>query len=200
MFIDFILAILSAIYFSIWRRGFGGAWNDKPFIENRFLQHILGGIAVFSLVFIRFSSDSNNNYILIFKSLYTAIIVQGLFWALAHGFGFDCGRDGYPDEKMLKRYEKVFYNKFFLTPIYNFFKWKKYGYTYDLLSMFLRYTLPCVLLIPVFGFEILIMGAIVSPIYAFCWSFRELENERYGSTALAEYIVGATTGLCLALL
>ena len=61
----------------------------------------------------------------------------------------------------------------------------------------MRYTFPCLWLTPFYGWNILWIGALVSPIYSFCWQFKELENNRYGSTQLAEYIVGALVGFGL---
>lgn len=191
---NYVVAFVLTCFESYWRRGFGGLWNDKPIIGNRFIQHVLNAIVLFLVYWYRFGLNQWWNCIIVIA------VVQGLFWARGHGFAFDMGRDGQPNETMLKRYEKPLYNRWLLTPIYNVFGWTKYGYTYDLLSMMFRYTLPCLLLIPVYGYDILIMGLIVSPIYAFCWTFREKENDRYGSTALAEWIVGATTGLCLGVL
>lgn len=189
--------MLKVILFTLWesyfRRGFGGLWNDKPVIENRALQHVLNIVAMLLVFWYRL----NENVLLI---AYVIAVVEGLHISRSHGALFDLGRDGQPDEKMLKRYEKPLFNRFFLTPLYNLFGWRKYGYTYDLFSMALRYTLPCVLLIPVFSWHVVFMGLGVSPIYAFCWTFRERENARYGSTALAEWIVGAWTGLWLSLL
>ena len=189
--------MLKVILFTLWesyfRRGFGGLWNDKPVIENRALQHVLNIVAMLFVFWYRL----NENVLLI---AYVVAVVEGLYWSRGHGYAFDLGRDGQPDEKILKRYEKPLFNRFLLTPLYNLFGWRKYGYTYDLFSMALRYTLPCVLLIPVFSLHVVFMGLLVSPIYAFCWTFRERENARYGSTALAEWIVGAWTGLWLSLL
>ena len=195
---NYIVAVLFSAWESYWRRGFGGLWNDKPIIENRALQHVLNSIAMILLFWYRF--DIVPKWQKVLTIVYVIAVVEGLYWSRGHGYAFDLGRDGQPDEKMLKRYEKPLFNRFFLTPLYNLFGWRKYGYSYDLFSMALRYTLPCVLLIPVFSWRIVFMGLLVSPIYAFCWTFRERENARYGSTALAEWIVGAWTGLCLSLM
>ena len=195
---NYIVAVLFSAWESYFRRGFGGLWNDTPIIENRALQHVLNSIAMILLFWYRF--DIVPQWQKVLTIVYTVAIVEGLYISRGHGYAFDLGRDGQPDEKMLKRYEKPLFNRFFLTPLYNLFGWRKYGYSYDLFSMALRYTLPCVLLIPVFSWNIVFMGLLVSPIYAFCWTFRERENARYGSTALAEWIVGAWTGLCLSLM
>ena len=195
---NYIVAVLFSAWESYWRRGFGGLWNDTPIIENRALQHVLNSITMLLLFWYRF--DIVPQWQKVLTIVYVIAIVEGLYWSRGHGYAFDLGRDGQPDEKMLKRYEKPLFNRFFLTPLYNLFGWRKYGYSYDLFSMALRYTLPCVLLIPVFSWHIVFMGLLVSPIYAFCWTFRERENARYGSTALAEWIVGAWTGLCLSLI
>lgn len=210
----YFISILYAIFLSFWRRWFGGFKFKIKFLNIRFIQHIINFVITlpvlyyFSDYYIRFhiiKKIPNRNFWL---SLITTIIILALFWARAHGPAFDIARDNPPSEKTIKRYKKEWWNKIceWLVPESNW-----YGFGYDVLWMRLRYTCCLLLLLPIKPFMFLIMGLSVPTVYSICWSLYETKPKLWetkvfkkmqinGPTALAEYIVGFISGLCLVLI
>lgn len=192
----FILSILCGFFESCWRRVFGGKDCKYKVFEIRGVQHVINCLflaAVFTYKFWFLPTW----WILALSVVYMTIIWEIEFWTRAHGPQFDEGRDINPTSYTIKRYERQWFCHYLLTPLYNKMGWTKYKFSYDFVSMAMRYTFPCLWLTPFYGWNILWIGALVSPIYSFCWQFKELENNRYGSTQLAEYIVGALVGFGL---
>ena len=129
------------------------------------------------------------------------------FWSRFHGAFFDIGRDTNPN---IPRY-----NEHWQHYVCDWICGEhKYGFLYDFIYMGIRYTLPTVTLF-VLGFapcwfgvgghllsyHIIVIGALISPIYAFCWTLFEREHllfEKHwsvsGPTNLAEYLAGAVWG------
>ena len=133
-----MINLLYATFLGFWRRWFGGLFDESKYakiLNNRFLQHVVGFAACFSLFFFQ-----GTHWL---QSIIIAAILQGLYWALGHGPAFDMSRGGYPDEKMIKRYEKFFWDKWckFLVPQDSW-----YGFGYDFLWMLFRYELPSILI------------------------------------------------------
>lgn len=194
-----MMTILMMIFESWWRRWFGGSfiggdkWENKWF-NRRGTQHIVNCLimALFLGIYCKIN---------IWITIYCIAVIEGLFWSPGHGPGFDMSRAGVPDDT--SRYEEKWWNKVcqFLVP-----REQWYSFGYDWLWMMLRYTSPCVLLVPVFGWEILFMGLSVAPVYGFCASFYEKEDtscwpswlDRHNK--LAEIIVGGIVGLLLGVL
>lgn len=216
----FILKFSFSTFESWWRRWFGGGFIGGNECENkwynaRVFQHIVGGLVMFlSILFLKdfdklsfcnwIVPESFEKYLPYILALYVTAIVHGFYWARAHGPGFDISRDKNPTEKTIQRYKKEWWNKIceWLVPTDDW-----YGYGYDVLWMKLRYTVFTLLLMPVYGFDIIFMGLLVAPIYSICWALSENKPELFkkfpkkmqidGPTSFAEWIVGFTTGLCL---
>lgn len=194
-----MMTILMMIFESWWRRWFGGGfiggdkWENKWF-NRRVTQHIVNCL----IMALYFGIYCKMN---VWITIYCIAVIEGLFWSPGHGPGFDMSRAGVPDDT--SRYEEKWWNKIcqFLVP-----REQWYSFGYDWLWMMLRYTSPCVLLVPVFGWEILFMGLSVAPVYGFCASFYEKEDtSRWPSwldrhNKLAEIIVGGIVGLLLGVL
>lgn len=124
-----------------------------------------------------------------------------LFFCLAIGMCFDIGRDGLPDEELKERYNKYIWH--YLPDC--LLKNHKYGFLYDFIYMGERFIIPSlfIALLPIVNYHFIIIGALISPVYAFCWTLHEkekwfLEKIPYTNgkpTATAEYISGALFGL-----
>lgn len=192
-----IVSVCCAVFESLWRRLFGG-WQVKPkFLNNRFVQHVINCLFLFGLFYFKFKNLISKQTYLILSCTFMTLAFQIEFWSRAHGAEFDEGRREQEDEETIKRYEKQWFNHYILTPLYNSMGWTKYKFTYDFFSMMFRYTYPCVYLYPFYGAQIFKIGLLVSPIYAFFWSFFEYENQRYVPTNLAEFAVGGIVGFLL---
>lgn len=194
---NFIIAIVCGVFESFWRRLFGG-WKVKPkFLTERWFQHTINCIFLFILFSAKFYNLISNRTYLILSCVYMAALLEIQFWTRAHGAEFDEGRGDPDDPATIARYEKQWFNHYLLTPIYNFFGWQKYRFTYDFISMMFRYTFPCIWLFPFYGWKIFWIGLLVSPVYAFCWSCWEHDTKKYFATDMAEYAVGAIVGFGL---
>ena len=186
--------ILFVVFEAWWRRWFGGAfiggkkWENKWY-NRRVTQHVVNCLimALYYSIYCKMS---------FLVTIYSVTVIEGLFWSPGHGPGFDMSRAGVPDDS--SRYEEKWWNKVcqFLVP-----REQWYSFGYDWLWMMLRYTIPCVLLIPVFDVEILFMGLLVAPVYGFCASLYEKTDISFfpdwlnSHNKLAEIIVGAIVGL-----
>lgn len=186
-----MIQLLNAITLSIWRRWFGGAniGGDKyedAFFNQRWFRYIIG-----LLVTGLFLWYKKCNY---FQIIGADCVLYFAMWGIGHGCAFDISRDGYPDEDMIKRYKKYFWNKWceFLVP-----KNSWYGFGYDFIWMMFRYTLPAIiisiiLLNPLF----ILSGVLVALSYAVCWSLYDKDKIK-APTELAELIAGFITGILL---
>lgn len=181
------LSLIYGLLGGVWRRGFGCDFWNIPVLKIRAVQHALAAGTLFAL----FYFFKNMSF---FVSLYTIVVIQGVFWAGGHGAAFDMSRGGLPDDTLMRRYNAVWF-----APVVNFLVPKAmwYGFGYDMLWMALRYTWPCVLLIPVFGLSVMLLGIAAALIYAVCWSLSECRELPYKlqPTQAAECIVGALVGL-----
>ena len=180
--------ILYGLFLGFWRRWFGGGLDRLP--DNRFVQHIIGFTACFLVLWYK-----GSGWVL---SLICAVVLQGLYWAPSHGPAFDLSRGGQPDEKMIERYKKVFWNKWceFLVP-----KSSWYGFGYDFLWLMFRYELPALLISAlIFNLTFAFAGYTTAIIYAVCWAlFDKNKLKHLSGTELAEYISGFLTGVLLTL-
>lgn len=182
-----ILAILTGCFEAVWRRMFGSDGWNKPIIQNRFIQHIIGFVGVSGALWI-----SGYHWA---QAVVVALALQGLYWAPGHGPAFDMSRDGLPDDEMKERYQKYFWDKWvkFLVPAGGW-----YGFGYDFLWMFFRYELPALLVAialgsAYFGFA----GLLVALVYAVFWSLKDCGKIKNSSTAVAEWVAGFITGFLL---
>lgn len=175
------------------RRWYGGALEGYKILRNRGVQTVVM-IAVFMSIYLYDLSIWQNWLGAALVSLW----LQFQFWSRGHGACFDIGR-GTPDEETIGRYNERWYHY----PIDWFFDKlckepdKKYGFLYDFLYMGLRYTCPMILMAFI-DWHYILIGASISPIYAFCWTLYERDNWIYqknipfvgGATNLSEEIVG----------
>ena len=179
-----MITFIFGIFEGLWRRWFGGYFNGVKILENRFLQHVVGFTACFSLFFFQ-----GTNW---FQAILTATVLQALYWARSHGCCFDFGHDKNPD---LKRYDQLWYWKY-VKKIIPEDEW--YTFTGDYILMAVRYTIPSILLmITTWSFPILFAGIVLSTLYALMWKFYDWGYTK-APTATAELITGFTTGILLA--
>lgn len=177
-------------FFALWRRWFG---SDKIWLEvPRAVK-----CSVFLLVacYVCYSISHNELHSIVFSGL------GYLFFCLAIGMCFDIGRDGLPDEELKERYNKYIWH--YLPDL--LLKHHKYGFLYDFIYMAQRYIVPALIisLLPIFSIKFIVVGVLVSPVYAFCWTLHEkeqwfLDKIPYTNgkpTACAEYVSGALFGL-----
>lgn len=165
-----------------WRRGFGGLWNDKPIIESRGVQHVLNGLITFVVCYANQKS--------LWLSFYIAVVWQ-IEWTLSHGAVFDLGSDSKDD----KRYD-CWYCKYILDKM---FPAEYHGtYWYDLFGLAIRYMYPLMLLVPFLGWEIMLFGLSVAPVYGlFYHLLREKHILNGAYSAYAEVTIGFLGGLFL---
>lgn len=189
-----LYAILSGVFFAIWRRCFGSDGFGIPVLKIRAVQHIIGGAAVALIMFLNGFGTP--------VSLIAAVAIQGLFWSLGHGAAFaDMGRDKKPDES---RYECWF--KKYLDKIWTHTKMPVaghlfYGRGYDFAWLTIRYTWPMILLAPV-SLKFVLIGLLVAPMYSLAARYRK-KLPTYPKlflnyhTSYAEYAVGFIFGFLL---
>lgn len=189
----YLLLIFTVPFYCLWRRWFGS--SEIWWKVSRSIKCIIFLLVTTGVVY------------LILKNIYIAVCFSGIsyypFFARQHGPGFDEGRDGYPDEEMLKRYNKGY--EHFIPDLLIRNKKNRYGYTYDLIWLGVRYLVPAILLacIPHVNFHISLIGFFVSPIYAMWWTIKEKDKwlpekipyTNSKASACAEYCIGALYGL-----
>lgn len=169
----------------IWRRGFGGMFHDVPVLNIRFVMHAIGFIFLFNIMYLSGLAWE-------WSAVYS-LWIQGIFWAPAHGMFFDCGRKKDITEVDVKRYKNTIGNRLADLILPDRFM---FGFLYDFVGLMFRYTLPLL----VFCYHIpllIIVGLLVSPVYAFCWTLFEkdgslikLPEPLMFPTGLAEFITG----------
>lgn len=185
-----LITVLYSLFSGWWRRCFGSDGWELPVLKNRFVQHLIGSVAgLGALYFCGYSW---------IRCVLAVGVLQGWYWAVGHGPAFDMSRAGYPDETLLKRYKKYFWNKWceYLVPVQSW-----YGFGYDFLWMLFRYGCPAfVLSIILWQPYIAFAGLTTTIIYALCWGFEDHKVlKKFGPTELAEILAGVVTGLLLTL-
>lgn len=171
---------------AVWRRLFGGWMENIPVISNRSFQHVANCTYMFFL----FQSLKFETW----EIVYSIVVIEGLFWSIGHGCCYDCGRHGTPDERMIGRYKKLWWC---WRPCAFLFPEKYwYGNDFDLVYMTIRYTVPTLFLIPVFGVYIVFMGSTIPIIYNTFWILWEKGYVKK-STQYAEVVSGFMVGLYL---
>lgn len=177
------MALICALFESIWRRCFGcSGWHIK-ILENRFVEHIIGFIGIFLCLLVKYS---------VWQALIVSGVMQGLYWARSHGCCFDFGHSK-PDPK---RYEQLWYWKY-LKKFMPENMW--YGYDCDYFLMNVRYTLPSILVgCLLFSVPAMFMGFALTGMYALCWIAYDFGWIK-SPTSIAEYLGGFVTGLLLML-
>lgn len=177
-------------FFALWRRWFG---SDTVFLEAP--RSVKCAVFLITSCYVCFNISGSELQSIAFSGL------GYLFFCLAIGMCFDLGRDGLPDEELLKRYNKYVWH--YLPDL--ILKNHKYGFLYDLVYMLQRYTIPAlaIALLPIFKFSFVGVGLSIAFVYAFCWTLHEkeqwfLDKIPYTNgkpTANAEYVSGALFGL-----
>ena len=155
------IAVGFGVFESFWRRWFGGGFKLKnwlKFLNHRFFQHVVNVLALFSVCYwVR--------GLVWYWALYATLVMQLLFWTLAHGMYFDMGRGGPPTtDKEKKRYNEAWFSKFL---DWCFDEPYRYSTFYDYCGMLLRYTWPVVLMVfvPTFNSGIVLLGQWTAFVY-----------------------------------
>ena len=201
----FLICVLMVLLNSWWRRWFGGGF------KNTWLGNKRGVQCIVYLLFTTAVAYLIGPLTIWWHNLIFALVFAGYsyvqFWSRFHGAFFDIGRDTNPNIPRYNEHWQHYVCDWICGD-------HKYGFLYDFIYMALRYTLPTVTLF-VLGFapcwfgvgghllsyHIIVIGALISPIYAFCWTLFEREHwlfEKHwsvaGPTNLAEYLAGAVWG------
>lgn len=173
------MRFLFAIFEGIWRRIFG---SD---IIPRVILHIIN---ILASGFVLWWYDKSW-----WQIVPATLILEFLYWSRAVGMYQDIGNGGYPDEKMLKRYNAMWYNRF----LDKWFSKYKYSDLYDFVGLTIRYSLPAIIIsIILCSYVFWLSGVFVACIYAFFW---KLYNYKYidNPTEWAECFSGFITGMLL---
>lgn len=120
------------IFFSLWRRFFGGYDSKFDFLENRGVQMILCIVAVFLWEFFK---KSQTWYI----SLTIAVLVY-IFWCCGHWYYFKCGTesDEYIDEQLAKGRKPAM--NWLVAPINKWLGFEPRSRQYCFVGLMVRYT------------------------------------------------------------
>lgn len=218
------MSIIYGLIESIWRRWFGGAYacidnkNTRLYkiLESRGTQTVFNILFLWFLFYQAFNisntvfcvlPESWQSFIQHYKlyiSLYNSLMFQFLFWSKGHGPIFDYGHGLDPSSETLKRYNEMWHTKY-LDKFWNKYMTKyfnRYGFTYDAISMLVRYSYPAIIVGLTAGFHIMTFGILVASVYAICWGIYD-ENPKWyasrkeiakGPTKLAEFVVGFLVG------
>lgn len=119
------------IFFSIWRRLFGGGDSKFDFLEKRGVQMILCVVAVFLW---EFFVKHQNWYI----SLIVAVLVY-VFWCKGHWYYFQCGMesDKYIDEELAKGRKPAM--NWIVSPVNKWLGFKERSRQYCFVGLMIRY-------------------------------------------------------------
>lgn len=119
------------IFFSIWRRLFGGGDSTFDFLEKRGVQMILCVIAVFLW---EFFVKSKVWYI----SLIISVLVY-IFWCKSHWYYFQCGMesDKYIDEELAKGRKPAM--NWIVKPVNKWLGFKERSRQYCFVGLMIRY-------------------------------------------------------------
>ncbi len=177
-----MLSLLFGLFESAFRRCFGSDGWGLPVLKIRAIQHIIGFLGASIALWVY-----GYHWIQIIAC---AGVLQGLYWAKAHGCAFDYSHGVQTPE----RYEKMLSWR-----LIRKFIPEKYWYEYasDFILMNARYTLPAILMaVVLLKPQIAFLGLIVSGVYAFFWALYDVGLTKR-PTELAEWVVGFLTGIFL---
>ena len=198
---DILVFLIFGIIFAFWRRWFGGGFDFAyKWLDNRGIQ-AFAGIILMMPVFL-YDCGAWQNWL---AAVLLSVYLYAQFWSRGHGACFDLGR-GELNDTLIKRYNERWYH----VPVdYLFDKLlkcpdRKYGFLYDFIYMSLRYTMPMVLL-GLIDVRYLLIGLLVTPVYAFMWTVSEKENWLFeklpvsmqSPTGVSEYVAGFIFGFGL---
>lgn len=179
-----MINLLYAIFMGLWRDSFGKNGWDLPIYHYRVVQHIVAFLGTSALCF--FAKDLSW-----FWTLWVAFWLQ-IEWALGHGPCFDVGKGGKPDEKMLKRYEKMVGYKL-LCKLFPEDEWYSMGFDFILLAI--RYTYPIIPILFISNFSFAFVGLVVSSLYLIYRYCPYMQKHRWLDV---EIWTGFSVGLLLA--
>lgn len=145
------------IFFSIWRRLFGGGDSKFDFLEKRGVQMILCVVAVFLW---EFFVKHKPWYI----SLIVAVLVY-IFWCKGHWYYFQCGMesDKYIDEELAKGRKPAM--NWIVKPVNKWLGFKERSIQYCFIGLMIRYfvwSLPVACLV---GWQFAVCGFCIPFIY-----------------------------------
>lgn len=181
-----MLKILYTLFMGAWRDSFGKNGWDLPIYHYRVVQHIVAFAMTFLLCFF-------DKELAWWWCLYIATWIQ-IEWALGHGPCYDLGTGGKPDEKMIKRYEKMMGYKL-LCKLFPEDKW--YGTGFDFCLLTIRYTMPLLPICLFFNPVLLTLGIVISGLYGIYRACPYLQKHRLLDV---EIWVGFALGLFMAFL
>jgi hypothetical protein len=178
------------IFFSLWRRFFGGYDSKFDFLEKRGVQMILCIIAVFAWEFFK---QGKPWYI----SLIVSVLVY-IFWCRGHWYYFKCGTedDSYIDEQ-LKKGRKPAMN-WLVSPVNKWLGFKERSREYCFVGLMIRYFIYSLLVAYFVGWHFAVCGFCIPFIYnAMYWV--DLPKNRLCSspTNWAEFFNGLIIGWAL---
>lgn len=223
--LQFIGAVFAGFIEGIWRRWFGG-WLEEDFKTSgpKWLVKVLhsrGTQTAFNLLFLTGLFMCNPFWTVtplcswiislgvpsITIAITMACIFQFMFWSKSHGAAFDLGRDEKPTPETIERYHKYVWA---ILPDKIIPEEHWYGFLYDFVWMFARYTYGAMFMLPfMWTFDILWLGLMVASIYALCWTINDRDNWLFkyfpynmvsSGTNLAEIVCGFVTGYFLVMM
>lgn len=178
------------IFFSFWRRIFGGYDDDFKILDKRGVQMILCVVAVFLW---EFFAKSQNWYI----SLIVAVLVY-IFWCRGHWYYFQCGTesDQYIDEQLEKGRKPAM--NWIVEPINAWLGFRQRSKQYCFVGLMIRYfvwSLPVACFV---GWQFAVCGFCIPFIYNACF-WVDLPNNKMCScpTNWAELFAGLIIGWAL---
>lgn len=149
------------IFFSIWRRLFGGADSKIKFLKERGAQMIICIIAVFLW---EFFAKSKVWYI----ALAIAVLVY-IFWCCGHWYYFKCGTedDKYIDDEMAKGRKPAM--NWLVKPINKWFGFAERSVQYCFVGLMIRYFLYSLPVAAFVGWQFAVCGFCIPFIYNACF-------------------------------
>lgn len=181
-----MFGLLYTIFMGFWRDAFGKDGHNLPVLKNRMALHTIAFVITFLLCF--FVKGFAWHW-----SLWVALWIQ-IYWALGHGPCYDTGTAGKPDDKLLKRYEKMLGYKL-VCRLFPKEEW--YGFGFDFVLLAIRYTYPLLPIFFLFNPVLLTLGLLVAGLYAM---YRYCEYFRKHRLLDVEIWAGLVTGLFVAFL
>lgn len=193
---NILFALLSGIFFSLWRRWFGGGFKETWLKNNRGVQTTVFILAsTFILLHQHYSM-----WLCWLYAITVSVWLYSMYWSKGHGVMFDYGHGGNPTNKETQdRYNNMWGYKFlcWLFPTswhHNFF--------FDKTLMMIRYTLP-MLPLCVFNIKWIFVGLLTASVYGISWLlydknpewFKNIPFAKYLPTGVSEYLVGFIFGL-----
>lgn len=145
------------MFFSIWRRLFGGGDSKFDFLEYRGVQMILCVVAVFLW---EFFVKHQNWYI----SLIVSVLVY-IFWCKGHWYYFQCGMesDKYIDEELAKGRKPAM--NWIVSPVNKWLGFKERSRQYCFVGLMIRYFLWSLPVAWFVGWQFAVCGFCIPFIY-----------------------------------